>query len=307
MRALTLSACGAVLRAPLFGTLAAASLAFLSLPALSFGSDPPSGAAATAPSPPPQAPPTLHMRIGSDSNACGISLPAGGPPKAGKAGLIVWLHGGMRSGNREKGLDAHRGWLAYLPARRYYVCSPSAYGGADWLTPEGQGHIEALIGHMLGAYPIDPGDISMVGVSDGSLGVIAYSLQGSRPLRHRVLISSAPQLVLPAENLEGRSRFSQGTWDFVQGGRDRLFPADQVMPYLDRFHALYPNARVHAFPEGEHDFSWYAEHAPDLLRGFFADPGPKGSAGNQGRPRGKSGDGKGAAGAKADPKPAQSP
>jgi pimeloyl-ACP methyl ester carboxylesterase len=184
----------------------------------------------------------------------------------------------MRSANREKGFDAHRGWLAYLPARRYYVCSPSAYGGAEWPTPQGLAHIEALIGYMLGNYPIDPGDIGMVGVSDGSLGVIAYSLQGGRPLRHRVLISSAPQLVLPPESLPGQARFAQGSWDFVQGGKDRLFPADQVMPYLERFRALYSNAHVHAFPEGEHDFSWYAEHQPALLRGFFARPAAKGKS-----------------------------
>jgi pimeloyl-ACP methyl ester carboxylesterase len=247
---------------------ALALMAAVTLPVRSAPS--PALAPRTASTAPSEAPPTLHLRIGADSNACGISLPAGGAPKGGKAGLIVWLHGGMRSPNREKGLDAHRGWLAYLPARRYYVCSPSAYGGADWLTPQGLGHIEALIKHMLKAYRIDPGDISMVGVSDGSLGVIAYSLQGRWPLRHRVLISSAPQLVLPLENLAGQARFAQGTWDFVQGGKDRLFPADQVMPYLDRFHTLYPNAQVHAFPEGEHDFSWYAEHEPALLRSFFA-------------------------------------
>lgn len=296
MRAFPHSGSRAAPKAPIAsGALAAASLAFLLLlPIRSLGAE-------------PQAPPALHVRIGPDGNACGISLPAGGAPKGRKAGLIVWLHGGMRSANREKGLEAHRGWLAYLPARRYYVCSPSAYGGADWLTPQGQGHIEALIGHMLESYPIDPADISMIGVSDGSLGVIAYSLRGSRPLRQRVLISSAPQLVLPAENLPGQARFSQGTWDFVQGGKDRLFPADQVMPYLDRFHALYPNARVHAFPEGEHDFSWYAEHVPDLLRGFFAETGARGAVVGKGARTGNSREPKAGSGGKADPKPAQSP
>jgi len=89
-----------------------------------------------------------------------------------------------------------------------------------------------------------------------------------------VLISSAPQLVLPLESLPGQARFTQGSWDFVQGGKDRLFPAEQVFPYLSQFRALYPNARVHAFPEGEHDFSWYAGHAPDLLRTFFEEPRP---------------------------------
>lgn len=262
------------LTAPPTGSRSALLPALLSVALAVLAAAAPLRAAAAPLSAAPEAPPALHVRIGFDSNACGISLPAGGAPKGKKAGLIVWLHGGMRSANREKGLEAHRGWLAYLPARRYYVCSPSAFGGAEWPTPQGLAHIEALIAYMLQTYPIDPGDISMVGVSDGSLGVIAYSLQGKRALRHRVLISSAPQLILPAESLAGQARFAQGTWDFVQGGKDRLFPADQVFPYLERFHSLYPNARVHAFAEGEHDFSWYAEHEPALLRGFFAKADP---------------------------------
>jgi pimeloyl-ACP methyl ester carboxylesterase len=221
----------------------------------------------------------LHIRLGSDSNACGITAPAGGAPKHGKAGLIVWLHGGMRSQNREKGFEAHRAWLGFIPPGRYFLCSPSAYGGAEWTTPQGLGHIDTLIGHMLSAYPIDPKDINMVGVSDGCLGVIAYSLQGARGLRQRVLISSAPQLVLPQENLAGHARFAQGSWDFLQGGRDRLFPPDQVFPYLQRFQGLYPNARVHAFPEGEHDFSWYAQQVPDTLKALFPGKTGKGEDG----------------------------
>ena len=213
--------------------------------------------------------PALHLRLGPDSNACGITVPSGRASKLGKAGLIVWLHGGMRSQNREKGFEAHRAWIGYTPPGRYYLCSPSAFGGAEWTTAQGLAHIDALIAHMLATYPIDPADINMIGVSDGSLGVIAYSLQGAHDLRRRILISSAPQLILPAENLGGQKRFAAGRWDFLQGGHDRLFPAHDVFPYLLRFTSLYPNAHLHGFPEGEHDFSWWVEHTPDLLRGFF--------------------------------------
>lgn len=214
--------------------------------------------------------PTSHIRLGPDSNACGITPPRGGPPRRGKAGLVVWLHGGMRSADREKGFEAHRAWLPYLPPRRYWLCGPSAYGGAEWTTPAGLAHIEGLIAHMLAAYPIDSTDISLVGVSDGCLGVIAYSLAGRHVPRRRVLISSAPQLVLPAERMAGIPRFALGRWDFLQGGQDRLFPSDRVFPYLQRFAEAYPNAAVHRFPDGEHDFSWYSAHARDTLMALFA-------------------------------------
>jgi pimeloyl-ACP methyl ester carboxylesterase len=232
-------------------------------------------AAPVTPAQPPAAgpaSPALHVRIGPDSNACGITLPSAKPRSKShrKPGLIVWLHGGMRSQNREKGFEAHRALLPFVDPAAYYLCSPSAFGGQEWTTPMGLAHIDALIGYMEAHYAFDPADINLVGVSDGSLGVIVYSLQGLRRLHRRVLISSAPQLVLPAEALPGQPRFADGSWDFLQGGRDRLFPAEEVVPYLQRWEKLYPNAHLHYFPDGEHDFSFYAEKASGLLTGLFA-------------------------------------
>lgn len=223
--------------------------------------------------------PTLHLRLGPDSNACGITAPVGAVrlikgskssnKKSQKLGLIIWLHGGMRSTNREKGFEAHRALIPFLKSEVYYLASPSAFGGEDWLTPKGQEHLENLITHMLSLYPIDSSNINLVGVSDGTLGLIAYSAQGKRHLNRRVLLSCYPQIVLPIESLPGRANFATGTWDFFQGGHDRLFPADQTIPYLKEWERVYPNAHLHFFPDGEHDFSFYASHASNLLQDIF--------------------------------------
>jgi hypothetical protein len=226
--------------------------------------------------------PALHLFLGPDGNACGITLPSAKP--AGKAlhkpGLIVWLHGGMRGQNREKGLEAHRALLPFVAPSGYYLCSPSAFGGEEWPTPQGIAHIDALIDYIAAHYDFDAKDINLVGVSDGNLGVIAYSLLGKRELHRRVLISSAPQLVLPLEALPGQTRFASGSWDFLQGGRDRLFPADQVIPYLKRWEAVYQNAHLHYFPEGEHDFSFYSENAAGLLKGLLSQEKAKSQGGS---------------------------
>gem|GEM_PF-923442 len=228
--------------------------------------------------------PTLHVRLGPDSNACGITVPAGSNPAVQGTGvqgtsakprgkrrpLIVWLHGGMRSQNREKGIEAHRAMTLFVGPSDYYLCSPSAFSGQEWTRPEGINHIDTLIGYMLAHYPIDAKDINLVGVSDGCLGAVVYCLHGKYAINRRVLISSAPQLVLPAESLAGQARFATGSWDFLQGGKDRLFPPDQVIPYLKRWETLYPNAHLHYYPEGEHDFSYYAVKAPDLLKTIFS-------------------------------------
>ena len=236
-------------------------------------------ARAGSPSVTPSASSALHIRLGPDSIACGITVPV--PKAAGasrrKPGLIVWLHGGMGSQNREKGFEAHRALLPFVDPGAYYLCSPSAYRGQEWPTPQGIAHIDALIDYMTAHYAFDPADINVVGVSDGNLGIIAYSLQGKRELHRRVLISSAPQLVLPLEALPGQTRFGTGSWDFLQGGRDRLFPPDQVIPYLQQWEKLYPNAHLHYFPDGEHDFSFYSDQAAVLLKSLFSAEKPKGT------------------------------
>jgi pimeloyl-ACP methyl ester carboxylesterase len=202
-----------------------------------------------------------------DGNACGITLPS--HPSGKKAGLIVWFHGGMRSQNREKGIQAHRALIPFVNAGKYYLCSPSAFSGEDWLSTKGFAHAEALMDYMVSRYSIDTQDINLVGVSDGCLAVILYSLSGKRAINRRVLISSFPQLVLSPESLAGQSRFATGSWDFLQGGRDRLFPSAQVLPFLQAWEKIYPNARIHFFPEGEHDYSYYAENASNLLKSLF--------------------------------------
>jgi pimeloyl-ACP methyl ester carboxylesterase len=230
-------------------------------------------------------PPTLRERVGPDSNACGITPPAGwslaaaagkkasggkatgGKNKAfGKRPLIIWLHGGMRSRNMEKGFEAHRALISFVSPSAYWLASPSSYLDNEWTRPQGVVHIDALIAYLAARYPVDTSDITMVGVSDGCLGVIAYAVHGKRAISRRILVSSAPQLVLDAEALPGQKRFAAGRWDFLQGGRDRLFPPDKVVPYLRRWESLYPNAHLHYFPDGEHDFSYYAVNASDLLR-----------------------------------------
>ncbi|MEO6094730.1 MAG: hypothetical protein ABIW76_03280 [Fibrobacteria bacterium] len=222
--------------------------------------------------------PALHVRIGPDSNACGISIPSPDPIGTGRNGrrpLIVWLHGGMRSRNPEKGFESHRAMTRFVGPSDYYLCSPSAFLGQEWTDSRGIAHVDALIDYMISGFPVDSKDITLVGVSDGCLGVIAYCVRGKREIRRRVLISSAPQLVLPMENLAGQAGFAKGTWDFFQGGRDRLFPAEQVIPYLRQWESLYPNAHLHYYPEGVHDFSYYADHAAEDLRTVFSPGMPK--------------------------------
>ena len=210
----------------------------------------------------------LAIRLGSDSNACGIILPKSLQPHP----LILWLHGGMRSGKTTKGWTAEQALPPFLKAGSYYLCSPSAYAGADWLTPAGMAHMDALLDYMEHHYPVQMKGFILVGVSDGCLGALRYAREGKHKPARFILFSSCPPLAVSIEDLLNQPIYTTTRWDVFQGGKDRLFPADQVFPLLRDWAKVNPKVTLHLYPEGEHDFSWYMEHAAPEIKKLFQKP-----------------------------------
>ncbi|MFC1584008.1 hypothetical protein ACFL5V_00525 [Fibrobacterota bacterium] len=208
----------------------------------------------------------LILSIGPHKNICGITAPEH-PDKT--PGLIIWFHGGMNSPVKDKGGTAHLAMLPFIGDGRYYLASPSAFRGQDWLSAGGMESTGALINYMLKTYAIDKTNINLAGVSDGCLAVIGYSLRTKHPIKRRLLFSSFPALVINREGVREQKVLYQGTWHFFQGGKDRLFPGEKVLPFLNYWEHTIPGTRVYWFPEGLHDFSFYAEHAEAEIRGIF--------------------------------------
>ena len=60
-------------------------------------------------------------------------------------------------------------------------------------------------------------EVSLVGVSDGALGVLYYSMQGKRRVKDRLLMSSFGKLLGGAPEVAGASpRMRDGRWRFLQ-------------------------------------------------------------------------------------------
>jgi acetyl esterase/lipase len=207
----------------------------------------------------------LKLKLGPDSNACGIILPK--PLKSRP--VIMWLHGGMRSRNTAKGWEAGRALLPLLKPGAYFICSPSAYMGSDWLSPAGLAHMDALLDYLARNYPARLDDLILIGVSDGCLGVLRYAREGLRKPGRFVMFSSYPPLAVNQDDLLKDPVYTSTRWDVFQGGRDRLFPAAQVFPLLQAWAKANAGVRLHLYPEGEHDFSWYAGHAAPEIKKLF--------------------------------------
>ena len=96
-----------------------------------------------------------------------------------KSDVVVWFHGGMTSGNCEKGLVAGDDFSKLFP--NVIVVSASACRDKHWATGVMVAAVDAAIDSVAArrGSPVDT--ISLVGVSDGALGVLVYSASEGRP------------------------------------------------------------------------------------------------------------------------------
>ena len=119
-------------------------------------------------------------------------------------------------------------------------------------------------------FPVE--DVSLVGVSDGALGVIVYSMKGKRRVKDRLLASSFGKMLGEARAIAGTSasRMQSGRWRFLQGGNDRLFPAGEARPWIEEFcSAVRADCVLRFDPAGEHDWSYWREKHLDWVTEAF--------------------------------------
>lgn len=186
--------------------------------------------------------------------------------------MAVWFHGGMSSGNCEKGLVAGNDLSELLP--HYTVISASACRENHWVTPAATEWIDTALDSVAARrkQPVDT--VYLIGVSDGALGVFAYSMWGRRQAEARVLISSYGAMLGAASDLARIPQLQSGRWCFFQGGRDRLYPSEQTKPWIETFCRGMETSRTKCDliydSQGEHDWSyWKKMHKKSILELFL--------------------------------------
>ena len=187
------------------------------------------------------------------------------PVHAAKADVVVWFHGGMTSGNCQKGFVAGDDFSKLFPD--VIVVSASACKISHWATQNMVAVVDAALDSVAArrGSPVD--NVSLVGVSDGALGVIVYSGRGKRRVKRRLLASSFGKLLGPAGEMAAQPRMREGRWRFLQGGNDRLFPVGEAKPWIEDFCRAVGGDCILRFDEsGEHDWSYWREKHLDWVR-----------------------------------------
>ena len=185
------------------------------------------------------------------------------------AGTIVWFHGGMTSNNCQKGLVAGGALSKMMP--NYTVVSASACKQNHWVEPTTINSLDDALDSLAKRQKKDIAEVSLIGVSDGSLGAIAYSMWGKRKIKNRILMSSYGESLGPAAQVAAQAPFKNGHWRFIQGGSDRLYPADKTVPWIQEFcKNVGTGCDLKFDPQGEHDWSYWENKHKDWILEIFS-------------------------------------
>ena len=213
----------------------------------------------------PNAPDSLLIDVRGTGSS--FQSPAGiwWPKKIKKASVVVWFHGGMSSGNCAKGLVAGADFAELYPEK--IVVSVSACRENHWVTKGAINAVDAALDSVAAKRGAPVEHVSLVGVSDGSLGVLVYSLEGRRAVDDRLLMSSFGAFLGGAVELAAPKKMQVGRFRFLQGGKDRLYPSDQTVPWITEFcKVVQVDCELRFDSEGEHDWSYWKGKRMEWIR-----------------------------------------
>jgi len=213
----------------------------------------------------PNAPDSLLIDVRGTGSS--FQSPAGiwWPKKIKKASVVVWFHGGMSSGNCAKGLVAGADFAELYPEK--IVVSVSACRENHWVTKAAINAVDAALDSVAAKRGAPVEHVSLVGVSDGSLGVLVYSLEGRRAVDDRLLMSSFGAFLGGAVELAAPKKMQVGRFRFLQGGKDRLYPSDQTVPWITEFcKVVQVDCELRFDSEGEHDWSYWKGKRMEWIR-----------------------------------------
>lgn len=184
-----------------------------------------------------------------------------------KAPVVIWFHGGMGSSRCNKGKEAGEGFLEFAP--KALVVSPSACKKEHWLSEKALHRVDSILDITEKRRGIVIDSVSLVGVSDGALGVFVYSLYGKRKIKSRLLVSGFLKALGEPSDFKSFSSLKNGTWYFLQGAKDRLYPAEFTFPWNREFcKSNHKQCVLREDPNGEHDWSYWVKYRREWIMEF---------------------------------------
>jgi hypothetical protein len=192
-----------------------------------------------------------------------LNVPASYDP-ARKYQARIHLHGGVsRQTNGVRG-DGTIGALA--GAEQIYII-PYGWNDAPWWADNQIENLRTILDTVKRTYNVDENRVAVAGVSDGGSGAYYIAMRDTTPYASFLPLNGFI-MVLPSvqagdlfpNNLRNKPFF------VVNGGKDQLYPARIVEPYVTHLKTRGVELEYRPQPNGVHNTAWW----PDVVDSFEA-------------------------------------
>lgn len=186
--------------------------------------------------------------------------------------LVVYLHGGVSRPKRDDGSWWRR--EERLARDDAIVVAPLSWAESLWWEESQVENLLGVVNDLKRTYNIDENGVHMLGVSDGATGGYYQAMTATTPWASFILLIGHPVVLanpasevdadLHVTNLRNKPLF------IVNGGRDRLYPAATVIPFMRLFQDAGVFLDFRARPEAGHNTDWWDDEA-EAMAAFMAE------------------------------------
>jgi dienelactone hydrolase len=174
--------------------------------------------------------------------------------------LRVQLHGGVGRPLSAREIDPSRNRTR--GESQIYI-HPEGYGEVAWWHQTQVDNILRLVDRVKRRYNVDESQVYVTGVSDGGTGVYYLAMREATLWSSCNLHNGHPMVLAnPDTGVDGQlylTNLRNCPLRIVNGGRDRLYPAAGVVPFVELMERAGVDIDFQVYPEAGHDTSWWPD------------------------------------------------
>jgi poly(3-hydroxybutyrate) depolymerase len=178
----------------------------------------------------------------------------------------VSLHGGVSREPPGPNELPSRKLANRTPIDGEIVILPRAWSTSQWWTDRQVDNILRLLDRVKRTYNVDESRVYVTGFSDGGTGVYFLAMREATPWAACVPLHGDPSVLAnPRVGAEGQlfaGNVANCPFRIVNGGRDPLYSAAAVAPFVRMFRRTGGVVDFQVYPEAGHDLSWWPEERP---------------------------------------------
>ena len=178
----------------------------------------------------------------------------------------VYLHGGV-SRPRRADADWWRNNDRYARSDSLVVF-PESWADSIWWESSQVENLAGMLNDIKWRYNVNENAVYMLGMSDGATAAYYHAFKAPTPWAAFLPFNGHPLVLAnPATGVEGQmyvTNLRNKPFFVINGGQDRLYPVDAVVPFLRLFVDAGVFIDFRPQPEAGHDMRWWAAESPNI-------------------------------------------